>query len=566
MDLRARLEAARRKLECGAANGGTSTSVSQQHLHPPVIPPSFLPSPGVTCVYRDPAKIPMPHLSSDDFARAFLEGKLKNGGVRRDDERSAKRLRLESEEVGGCDVTGSLASCRSVDVYEPLGKISEGVYGVVIKGVDPETKKVYALKEIKGTWLKESQVGFPTYLLREFDLVMRLRHPNIVHGHEIVFRDKEDDENDGVGGNSRSAATGKRSVYLVTEFCKTDLKVILHHSQCLHLSSRNVSPDAPAAFLARAKCVAAQMLRAVAFLHSHGIIHRDIKTSNILVDEFGVVKVCDFGLARFFREGVAMTPTVVTLMYRAPELHFSVRDYSSAVDVWSVACIICEIFLKAPLFRAHSETEHFQRVCDVLGIPDDTTSFVGFLHLPTAQKMMKGLKSYNRENKLPKMLKEHRVGYLLGDSGVDLLCKMLKWNPMDRITAKDALAHPFFCTEQPLPSEPCEIVKKMPFASRDVPSPKSPHVGAQEEALVVEEPGLATGGLAVGISATVAAVEGRARTPEGEEERGGTKIAEEAVEEAEEEVEEGEEGEEESPQEINQDDFRKRMLHEEEEE
>eukprot|EP00919_Chromeraceae_sp_WS-2016_P044747 GHVR01106780.1.p1 GENE.GHVR01106780.1~~GHVR01106780.1.p1 ORF type:complete len:251 (-),score=87.88 GHVR01106780.1:38-685(-) len=151
-----------------------------------------------------------------------------------------------------------------------------------------------------------------------------------------------------------------RKVYMVMEYMQHELKQILEDT--------NVKLGPP-----EIKCLLQQLLRAVAFMHSHWIIHRDLKTSNILFSNTGVLKVCDFGLARKFGEPLRpyTGPNVVTLWYRAPELLTSSRElYSCKLDMWSVGCIFAELILREPLFRGegtelqvHTHTHTWPRIC-----------------------------------------------------------------------------------------------------------------------------------------------------------------------------------------------------------
>ncbi|KAK7195936.1 protein kinase-like protein [Novymonas esmeraldas] len=242
-----------------------------------------------------------------------------------------------------------------------------------------------------------------------------------------------------------------------------------------HISSRNTHPRAAANYVARAKSILYQILRAVEFLHDHRILHRDLKTSNILLSEDGYVKVCDFGLGRLYREGQGLTPTVVTLMYRAPELHFGVVDYAHKMDVWSVGCIFAELFLRRPIFHAATDSQHLLAICDVLGIPTEDT-FPGVYHLPQTKAMMQSLPRWNRVSRLASLFQRGAVlptvshgdvptapeAALLPASGVELLASMLRWNPRRRASAAEALAHPFF-QEEPLPCAAAELMRPMPW-------------------------------------------------------------------------------------------------------
>ncbi|KAG5475690.1 hypothetical protein LSCM4_04274 [Leishmania orientalis] len=292
------------------------------------------------------------------------------------------------------------------------------------------------------------------------------------------------------------AASKAKDVFLVMDYCPYDLASYMRRYATVtemqrssdagsrhmnaqvpyfHITPRNAHPEAKVSYLARAKSIVYQLLRAVAFLHDNRILHRDLKTSNVLLGEDGYVKVCDFGLGRLYREGQALTPTVVTLMYRAPELHFGVVDYSHKMDVWSVGCIFAELFLRRPLFHASTDSHHLLAVCEVLGIPTEE-SFPGLYHLPQTKTMMQSLPRWNRTSRLASLFQRGAVlptvahgnvavapeGELLPASGVDLLTSVLQWNPRRRPSAAEAMQHPFF-KEEPLPCAPAELMRPMPW-------------------------------------------------------------------------------------------------------
>ncbi|CAJ1028100.1 Protein tyrosine kinase/Kinase-like/Protein kinase domain containing protein, putative [Leishmania lindenbergi] len=292
------------------------------------------------------------------------------------------------------------------------------------------------------------------------------------------------------------AASKAKDVFLVMNYCPYDLGSYMRRYTTMaelrgsgdcklphtstqvpffHITPRNAHPQAAASYVARAKSIVYQLLRAVAFLHDSRILHRDLKMSNVLLAENGYVKVCDFGLGRLYREGQALTPTVVTLMYRAPELHFGVVDYSHKMDVWSVGCIFAELFLRRPLFHASTDSQHLLAVCEVLGIPTEE-SFPGLYHLPQTKAMMQSLPRWNRTSRLASLFQRGAIlptvahgsvpvaaeGALLPASGVDLLASVLQWNPRRRPSAAEALQHRFF-TEEPLPCAPAELMRPMPW-------------------------------------------------------------------------------------------------------
>lgn len=113
-----------------------------------------------------------------------------------------------------------------------------------------------------------------------------------------------------------------------------------------------------------------EILTGISFLHSHRIVHRDLKPQNLLVSSSGRIKVADFGLAKTYDYEMKLTSVVVTLWYRPPEILLN-QQYTSAVDVWSVACIIAEMCQLRPLFPGQSEKNQLERILELTGTPEE---------------------------------------------------------------------------------------------------------------------------------------------------------------------------------------------------
>lgn len=212
--------------------------------------------------------------------------------------------------------------------------------------------------------------------------------------------------------------------------------------------------------ISQIKSLVKQLLEGLNFLHSRFIIHRDLKTSNLLYGNDGYLRICDFGLARpFASRGRPYTQEVVTLWYRAPELILGQEKYTEAIDIWSVGCIFAEIILGEALFKGKSELEQLDLIFKSLGVPSD--------HIwPEFSSLMagKGLsKTYTRptNNKLAECFSKINTGpqgTVLNHNGFDLMSKMLDYNPRLRLTAKEALNHSWF-KEAPLPCQPSDMPK-----------------------------------------------------------------------------------------------------------
>uniref|UniRef100_A0A2N9IS82 cyclin-dependent kinase n=1 Tax=Fagus sylvatica TaxID=28930 RepID=A0A2N9IS82_FAGSY len=281
------------------------------------------------------------------------------------------------------------------DRYKDFEKIGEGTYGVVYKARDSRTNEIKALKKIR----MEDDDTVPTSAIREISILKELQHGNIVRLEGVVYC--------------------KAHLFLVLEWLDLDLKKYMD-------SSPEFATD-----ICQIKMFLYQILRGIAYCHSHRFLHRDLKPKNLLIDcGANVIKLADFGLAREF--GIPdrkLTPQVVTLTYRAPELLLDSCHYSTPVDVWSVGCIFAEMLNRKPLFNGKSEIDELLKIFRVLGTPNEDT-FPG-LTLPVI-----------KEKRLPKDLAI--VVPSLDSAGVDLLSKMLCLDPSKRITARSALEHEYF--------------------------------------------------------------------------------------------------------------------------
>mmetsp|Transcript_15193 Transcript_15193/g.29508 ORF Transcript_15193/g.29508 Transcript_15193/m.29508 type:complete len:327 (-) Transcript_15193:519-1499(-) len=294
--------------------------------------------------------------------------------------------------------------------YQKLVKIGEGTYGVVYKAKDRITGEVIALKRIR---LEQEDEGIPSTAIREISLLKELQHPNIVKLYDVVHTE--------------------RKLTLVFEYLDQDLKKYL--DVCEGGLEANVL-----------KSLLFQLLRGVAFCHSHRVLHRDLKPQNLLINREGELKLADFGLARAFGIPVrSYTHEVVTLWYRAPDVLLGSRKYSTPVDIWSIGCIFAEMSNGRPLFTGTSEPTQLDKIFSALGMPNEQ-EWPGLVELPEwpaiKQKLLKKFAQTGKPYMAPPNLK-HLVKNL-SDDGVDLMTSMLVYDPAKRITAKAALEHPYF--------------------------------------------------------------------------------------------------------------------------
>ncbi|CAF0827345.1 unnamed protein product [Didymodactylos carnosus] len=287
----------------------------------------------------------------------------------------------------------------NIDEFTRLSKVGEGeeqrTYGIVYKVCHIPTNQIYALKKIR---LEGEDDGVPATAIREISILKELRHQNIVQLRDVILTDAR--------------------LYLIFEYLAMDLK---KYMDCL--GTEEMDPNL------------IKMIDALLFCHCRRIIHRDLKPQNLLVDGKGIIKLADFGLARAFSVPLRIyTHEVVTLWYRAPEVLLGAARYSCPVDVWSIGCIFAEMYTKRPLFHGDSEIDQLFRIFRTLGTPSDEV-WPGVVSLPEFKSTFPRWKN----NELVTLLKDR-----MNTDALDLLLKMLVYDPVRRVSAKQSLQHPYF--------------------------------------------------------------------------------------------------------------------------
>ncbi|KAL1566477.1 cyclin-dependent kinase [Salvia divinorum] len=269
----------------------------------------------------------------------------------------------------------TMASSHSHDQsrYQLLNVVSRGSYGVVYRAWDKEAREIVAIKH--------ELEGFSRSTVREIKILQSLPHHRSVVDLKRVTVDE------------------RGQVLVVMEFLPSDLMRLI--------AARKVAFSAT-----QLKIMMSQILKGVRFLHENGVMHRDLKPANILIDVKDRLKICDFGISRWTNGSGSYTPGMVTQWYRAPELLMGETKYTSAIDMWSVGCIMAELVLRRVLFPGKSEIQQ-----------------LSFIHFSLGHALQAMLCNFTP---------------LLSGNGVDLLLSLLALDPNHRISANEALKHPWF--------------------------------------------------------------------------------------------------------------------------
>ncbi|KAG1881274.1 kinase-like protein [Suillus subluteus] len=301
--------------------------------------------------------------------------------------------------------------------WKLVREMGSGAYGVVVSAVDEISGETVAIKLVTRIFDK---VQLAKRALREIAL---LRH---FSSHENITGLIDVD----------AISPDFQEVYIFMEPMEADLHQIIKSGQ--HLSNEHVQY-----FLY-------QILRGMKYVHSAAVIHRDLKPGNLLVNSDCELKICDFGLSRGFGsapdEQVGhLTEYVATRWYRAPEIMLAFRGYTRAIDVWSIGCIFAELMLGRPLFKGKDYVDQLNKILDVLGTPEEDV--INRIGSDKAQLYIRSL-PVKKAALLWKLLPTADM------QALDLLQKMLSFDPSARISVPDALAHPWLASYHEETDEP----------------------------------------------------------------------------------------------------------------
>ena len=286
--------------------------------------------------------------------------------------------------------------------YIRTTKLGEGTYGVVYRAKDQKGQEIYALKKIR---LQAEEEGIPSTAIREISLLKELNHINIVKLYEVLHSVKK--------------------LTLVFEYVEQDLKKIIDSTNGKGLEMKYV------------KSFLYQLLKGVDYIHKYKVLHRDLKPQNLLINKDNVLKIGDFGLARGYGIPVKnYTNEVVTLWYRPPDVLLGNKTYGTTVDMWSIGCIFAEMVLGKPLFTGNSENDQLKKIFAIMGTPTENyaPSLREFSEWGVGDNTFEVVKPQNFKELFPN----------LDSEGIDLIQKFLQLEPDKRISAEEALKHPFF--------------------------------------------------------------------------------------------------------------------------
>ena len=289
--------------------------------------------------------------------------------------------------------------------FSILSIIGHGTFGVVYRAKEEKTGEIFAIKRV----FQDKK-----YKNRELEILKELNHPNVINLKHYFY--------------TKTEKEGKEpEIFLncVMDYFPQTLSRILSVN---FQSRKQLDP-----FIA--KLYAYQMMLSLKYLHSKGIAHRDIKPQNILVEpKTNKIKVCDFGSAKKLIQGQKSISYICSRFYRAPELIFGATDYTNQIDVWSMGCVISELVLGRPMFPGATTSDQLVEIIRILGTPtkDDICS------------MNPHFKDHKFPDVKPIPFEKLFKNRIIPEHFLDLLSKLLVYNPQIRLTPEKALDHAYF--------------------------------------------------------------------------------------------------------------------------
>lgn len=305
---------------------------------------------------------------------------------------------------------------RDVKVFQKKHQLGQGTYGSVFMGADKVNGEIVALKRIN---TEQEENGFPITAIREVKILKALNHKNIVKLKEIV--------------TSKEKGQIPKNVFMVFEYLEYDLTGILETPE-IRFTQDHI------------KSWSQQLLSGVHYMHTNKIIHRDLKASNLLINKKGELKIADWGLARSWNNDMKrLTNRVITLWYRPPELLLGAIEYGPKIDMWSVGCIIAEMFRRSGFLKGSNEPVQLDLIFKVAGHPTKDT----WPNIHSQCPLWKNFQKQALENPLPRKIRDTLRDRLphpswMTEKAKDLIDNLMILNPDNRWSAFQALDADYF--------------------------------------------------------------------------------------------------------------------------
>jgi len=323
-----------------------------------------------------------------------------------------------SHQLERCVSLKAPAVMRDVTAFKKMHQVGEGTYGSVFVGADKVTGGIVALKRIN---TEAEENGFPITAIREVKILKALNHENVVRLKEIV--------------TSKDSGDIPKNVFMVFEYLEYDLTGIIETKE-IKITADHI------------KSWSHQLLKGVQYMHINKIVHRDLKASNLLINRRGELKIADWGLARSWNpEMKRLTNRVITLWYRPPELLLGCTKYSTKIDMWSVGCIIAEMFLRGGLLKGTNESHQLDLIFKMMGHP----STVDWSNIHAMCPLWNNYEPGNGEENLPRRLRDEVKSRLptvaipwMTPHALDMIDNLLVHNPDKRWSAAQALTAEWF--------------------------------------------------------------------------------------------------------------------------
>jgi len=306
---------------------------------------------------------------------------------------------------------------HDVDIYKKQKQVGQGTYGSVFVGAHKETGEIVALKRIN---TEQEENGFPITAIREVKILKALSHDNIVDLKEIVT-------------SKEQGCNFPKNVFMVFEYLEYDLTGILETPE-IRLTQDHV------------KSWSKQLLSGVHYMHKQKVIHRDLKASNLLVNKKGELKIADWGLARSWNSDMKrLTNRVITLWYRPPELLLGCMEYTPKIDMWSVGCIVAEMFRRSGFLRGRDEATQLDLIFKTCGHPTKEE----WPDIDKKCRLWRKFQPAPGQPRHPRRIREALKSQLphprwMTESALDLLDNLMILNPDKRWSADKALLADYF--------------------------------------------------------------------------------------------------------------------------